>query len=217
MEGSSSPSSEAITYTRDKLNEAKYFFEMLSQVQEEPDKFYYNLSAFLTAWRSVLDVMLYDFAEYYSLGFSRDVDMTHKEFFAVAKALTKTEAMKFIEWWRKKQGMLSNSPFWKKRRIVVHRGYPAMTQTYTFYVSGSGGTSGTLSPYLTPVGLPSESTLGTLVPRTLTVPTGTPSVWKFEDFPNENAIDMCQKAYGEMKKIVEEAEKLFGIKFSVNL
>lgn len=217
MEGSNSASSEATMYTRDKLNEAKYFFEILSQVHEEPDKFYYNLSAFITAWRSVLDVMLYDLAEHYSLGFSRDVDMTHKEFFAVAKALKKTEAIKFIKWWRKKQGMLSNSPLWKKRRIIVHRGYPSMAQTYAFYVSGSGGTSGTVLPYLTPVGLPSDSTLGTLVPRTIPVPTATPSVWKFEDFPNENAIDMCEKAYGEMKKIVEEAETIFSIQFSVNL
>lgn len=197
--------------TRSKLKEARYFLGILAQVQDEPDKFRFNLSAFLTAWRSVLDVMLYDFAVLHSVGFTRDVEMSHKEFYAVAEVLNKTEATRFLRWWRKKQGMLSNSPLWKKRRINVHRGYPSITQTYDFYVSGSGGTSGTISPYVESVRLPLNSTLGTLVPQTPPIAVGESADWQFSDFPNESVVDMCTKAYNEMEKIVVEAEREFSV------
>jgi len=197
--------------TRNKLKEAKYFLDLLTQVQNEPDKFRYDLSAFLTAWRSVLDVMLYDFSEYYFLGFNRDVGISDKELYAVAEVLSKTEALRFIRWWREKQGMLSNSPLWRKRTINVHRGYPTLVTTYNFYVSGSGWTSGTISPYVTSVSLPANSTLGALVPQA--TPTIVPERldWRFPDFPNKSVIDMCTKAYNEMEKIVEEAETEFNV------
>jgi len=197
--------------TRNKLKEAKYFLDILTQAQNEADKFYYDLSAFLTAWRSVLDVMLYDFAEYYALGFNRDVEMTHKEFYAVAEVLNKTEAIRFIKWWRKTQGMLSNSPLWRKRTINVHRGYPPLVQTYNFYVSGSGGTSGTISPYVNSVSLPAHSTLGGLVPQTTPIAVSERPDWRFSDFPNESVIDMCTKAYNEIEKIVKETEAEFNV------
>jgi hypothetical protein len=62
--------------TRTKFAEAKYFLDVLPQMANNPDGFYYNLSAFLTAWRSTLDVMLYDLAEHFSLGFSREDEMS---------------------------------------------------------------------------------------------------------------------------------------------
>ena len=82
--------------TRNKLSEAKYFLEILFGVQDDTDKFYYNLSAFITAWRSTLDYMLYDFAEIFNLGFTRDDEMTEKEFRAVSNSLNKTKALAFI-------------------------------------------------------------------------------------------------------------------------
>jgi hypothetical protein len=43
--------------------------------------------------------MLYDFAEYFSLGFTREVEMNDKKFCAVAKPLNRNEAVDFIKWW----------------------------------------------------------------------------------------------------------------------
>lgn len=44
--------------TRTKLKEAKFFLDALMETQGEIEKFNYNLSAFLNAWRSVLDVIV---------------------------------------------------------------------------------------------------------------------------------------------------------------
>jgi len=195
--------------TRNKLKEAKYFLEILPKAQEEPDIFYYNLGAFLNSWRSVLDIMLYDFAEYYALGFTREDDMDDKEFHAVATALHNEEAVKFIKWWRQKQGMLKNSPLWKKRIIGFHRGKMNI-QSYV-YVSGSGGTSGTISPYVAPLDLPDDSSLGALVPQAIPVETPQPPILVFSDFPDKNLIEMCTKAFAELEAIVAEAEKSFEI------
>jgi len=43
-------------YARKRLDEARYFCGKLS-VAENDDEFYFNLSAFLNAWRSILDVI----------------------------------------------------------------------------------------------------------------------------------------------------------------
>jgi hypothetical protein len=84
--------------TRNKLEESKYFLDILPTVREDPNGFRCNLSAFLNAWRSLLDVMLYDFGEFYNLSFTRQVEMNDKEFYAVAKTLGNEEALRFIRW-----------------------------------------------------------------------------------------------------------------------
>ena len=199
-------------HTRNKLREAKYFLDILPEMQEDADKFDYNLSAFLNAWRSVLDIMLYDFAENYALGFSRDVEMNHKEFHAVASALTNHEAVRFIRWWRKKQGELNNSPLWEKRIINFHRGPLTMVQTYDIYVSGSGGTSGTLSPHVQSETLPVGSSLGSLVPQGTAPFTQERPEYRFSDFSDVSVIDMCRTACAELEKIVVEAETSFNVR-----
>lgn len=131
--------------TRNKLEETQYFLDELIKTKNDTKLFHFNLSAFLSVWRSVLDIMLYDFAEYYSIGFTRQDIITHQTFKAVASALKHNNALKFIDWWREKQGELMQNPLWAKRRLIIHRGYPTITATFTFYVSGSGGTSITVT------------------------------------------------------------------------
>lgn len=84
--------------TRNKLKEGKYFLDALIQTQDEPELCDYYLSAFLSAWRSVLDVMLYDFAEHYSLGITIEDYMTPHGFWLVSKALKNTQALGFYKW-----------------------------------------------------------------------------------------------------------------------
>jgi len=78
--------------TRDKLEEAQYFLNSLRD-EEDPNRFNYNLSAFLGAWRSVLDIMLYDLAEVWTLGLTREDRITDNEFSVAAKALNYSDAI----------------------------------------------------------------------------------------------------------------------------
>ena len=198
------------------------------------DGFRYNVSAFLNAWRGLLDVMLYDFDEFFNLGFTREVEMNDKEFYAVAKAERKEEALRFVRWWRQKQGMLKNSPLWEERIISFHRGGTNI-QNYSTVVSGSGGTSSTIYGTVTTVPIPAGSSLNALVPqivRSEAIPTAhgqTPVIaqgratisvvgearvtptWYFTDFPDKTVIEICTTAYAEWEKIVQEAEKEFGV------
>lgn len=200
--------------TRTKLGEAKYFLDILSSMANNPDGFYYNLSAFLSAWRSTLDVMLYDFAEHFSLCSTREDDMNLRDFKVVARALHKTEALRFISWWERNQGILGNTPLWKKRNINVHRGsVPLTRQTRTILATGSGGTSGTVSAYSVAVNQGAGSSLGSLVPQAATTPTASVASqdWYFDDLPSQRAIDICSEAYYKMEGIVREAETEFSV------
>ena len=193
--------------TRSKLEEAKYFLDAFVKTKDDLKVFSFNLSAFLSAWRSVLDVMLYDFAEHYSIGFTRQDVITDQYFKAVSEALKHNDALKFIEWWRKKQGILKQNPLWAKRILIVHRGYPTITSTHTFYVSGSGGTSITTTPPGFMYVEPSEG----VIPVTTQQPSSKVEV-QFSDFPDIEVMDMCAQAFHEMEKVVEEAEATFNVK-----
>jgi len=191
-----------------KLDEAKYLLDLLSYYQKDETKFSYNLNAFLSSWRSVLDIMLYDFAEHYSLGFTREVEMNDKEFYAVAQVLKRTEAVKFIKWWRQKQGILRNEPLWRKRDISFHRG--SLGIIYHYYGYGTGSSSGTIS-YMTALSPHVSSNMGGAVsPHTVSTSVGIP-FWSFLDFQNENLIDKCKEGYAKLEEIVHEAETIFSV------
>ena len=108
----------------DKLAEAKYFLEKLkSSINSELG---YNLSAFIQAWRSVFDVLLYDYAEQY-FGYSeeRKFKTTKNSFREIAIVLDiqgNDKPKKFIEWYQKKEAELSKERFWTLRIFFVHRG-----------------------------------------------------------------------------------------------
>jgi hypothetical protein len=189
--------------TRTKLKEAKFFLEALIETQDELEKFNYNLSAFLNAWRSVLDVMLYDFVEKYPLGLTRDDKVTDHDFRIAANALNLRDALRFIEWWRQKQGALKNNPLWKKRIITTHKGYPEMIQR--FYVTGSGANSTTIS---------GDTAISSAFPHEEAIPiTPAPShELRFEDFPTQSITDLCTRAFNEMDGIVQEVEREFQVR-----
>jgi len=197
--------------TRNKLEEAKYFLDNLPTVRENSNGFRCNLSAFLNAWRSLLDVMLYDFDEFYNLGFTREVEMNDKEFHAVAKALGNEEALGFIRWWRQKQGMLKNSPLWEQRIINFHRGGTNI-QNYSAVVSGSGGNSSTISPAVRTVPLPDDSALKGLVPQMTIAVVAEIRDWYFSEFPDKSIVEICSRAYLELVEIVQEAEREFNLR-----
>lgn len=184
--------------TRNKLKEAQYFLDTLVQTQQAPERFYYNLSAFLSAWRSVLDVMLYDFAEYYHIGLTRKDKMSPNDFELAAKILNKHEALTFIDWWRRKLSILSGNPLWNMRHMIVHRGYPEIADRIYIPDTLSSG-SIVISKGEEAATLPSGA-----------FPLTTPMAGLFEVRFSE-VIDMCKKAYSQMEEIVSEAENEFNI------
>ena len=107
-----------------KLDEARYFLGSLEHTTEDGEEFYYNLGAFLNSWRSVLDIMPYDFAEKYQLGFTRDDRVEDYEFQMASRALNHTNALKFLKWWRQQVGKIQIDPLSRKRIDIVHHGYP---------------------------------------------------------------------------------------------
>jgi len=210
-----------VAFTRTKLAEAEFFLDRLPETADNSDIFYYQISAFLTAWRSTLDIMLYDFADRYPLRFTREDDISRRDFKIAARAINNSEALRFIDWWESKQSILGSTPLWKKRNINLHRGSIPLVRTYTILASGSGGTSGTVSLYssnviklennhlfVTPIFVPNKVVVPVAASKTATSST---QEWHFDDIPDENAIDICKQAYNKMEEIVKEAEASFGV------
>lgn len=180
--------------TRFKLNEAHYFFNKLVETKGRErtnlvlSLFY--LSAFLSAWRSVIDVMLYDFAEYFDLGLTREDKMMARDFEIASKVLKRQKAFEFLRWWNKKRNDLCKKPLGLMRIIIVHRGYRAHMQKYKIFTSGSFGSVFATPQHEMVFPIPSEI-----------------SEVKFSDL-----IKMCREGYEEMELIVDEAEKEFNVK-----
>lgn len=215
--------------TRDKLEEARYFLDSL-RGEENPNRFNYTLSAFLGAWRSVMDIMLYDVAELWRLGLTRENRITDNEFSVAAKALNHSNATRFIRWWRQKRGLLKQNALWKKRTLIIHRGYPPNMRQFRVYITESLALSSTFSistntelpetsessnrDAVPTGGSPSQSTPETAIPpASAPQPTGTQSTVevRFQDFPSVSVVDLCSQALELMDEIVEEAESTFNI------
>lgn len=106
--------------TPDKLEEAQYFLERFCETTIKPkiNKFY--LSAFLQAWRSVIDIMLYDFAEYF--GFEYLEKPRVHQLAAIFEHTRTRGAREFIKWWRKKRVKVLEMETAKMRDYVAHCG-----------------------------------------------------------------------------------------------
>ncbi len=191
-----------------KLQEAEYFLGGLKRSETNPVEFNYNLSAFLSALSSVPDIMLYDFAEKYSLGITREVQIGDTVFRSVANALKKKDALNFLEWWRENLGQLVRNKLLRKRAIIVHRGYPPTYQKYVVNTSsqlifhpvswGNINNTGEFDFFTYATGDPIESDIPTPY---------TKSQIRFHDFPNQSALDVCQESCDMVRKFVETAEK----------
>jgi len=207
---------------RKKLDEAAYFLNALKRTDTEA--FDYNLSAFLCAWRSILDVMLFDFAEKYSLGFSPEALLTEDKFRRAAEALGKKEASEFLAWWKTMLARISTSPLYRKRNMVVHRLYPETVYTIpipialSHHFQDADEKTAFLIQAETQKG---EKILMTTSPKIIAdrdalkeahveqigrfvAKVGGPS---FDDFPERAAKDVCQQAFDDMRRIVETAER----------
>ena len=202
--------------TRNKLEEARYFLKEFIRTQKEPDthKPYFNLSAFLSAWRSVLDVMLYDFATHYNIGLTREDKMFPRDFWLVSKVQSKKQALQFLDWWNKKRSKLEKNELWRMRHIIVHRGRPQVSQAVYVPLSLSSGTAIAFTAHL-PEEISKSEPITINVPNEISTDehggllpvrySGLLSI-KYPDLPEK-----CQKAFTMIERIVLEAEEEFGV------
>ncbi len=214
--------------SEDKLAEARYFLGLLSVTPQDPiheKEFMYTVSAFLSSWRSVFDIMLYDYADKFQLGFSRDEEITERDFGIAARVTNNGQASSFLLWWRQQISILARNPLWVKRKIIVHRGYPPTMHVYTLFISGSIALSSSIvvtssSGVTTLVNSSTTSTaptatthggsaMSTATPTT-TTPTTTTAEIRFLDFQDRSVVDYCKQALDEMEKIVNRAIQQFG-------
>lgn len=191
--------------TRFKLEEARYFLEKLIETKDDPKLSYFYLSAFLSAWRSVLDVVLCDLVKHYPLGLDgkSELKITDRDFWVAANALNHTEALRFIGWWRQKADIVRKHPLSKERNKIVHKEYPPRI----VYVPStfSSGTGLIVSESGEVAGLSGAFPEGA-IPVTIAVAPSTTIEIKFLDI-----LDMCKKGFALMESIVKEAEKEFNI------
>jgi len=194
-----------------KLAEARYFLDQLKDLKNKPDEFMHNLSAFLSAWRSVLDVLLYDYAEKY-FGWSREDKLNQRDFEVAAKASGIRDARNFIQWYKKQIQLLSGNPLAKKRVVIVHRGRPKVTKTYRLYLVETIAMQESIALELLKQKLPgaaiiAEPSFGDESKRPDFVARLTDVF--FEDYKSKEIGKVCEEAYELVKEIVEEAEKTF--------
>ena len=183
--------------TSQKYNEAEYFLEMMKDNDENRQRFEYNLSAFLSAARSVT--------------------------FVLQKESSKNP--EFDEWYCKKQMQMKRDKLFKflkkKRDSGIHKKIiKPRAEISTTIPPVTGATSisvetivrkadGTIKDYEY-----SESPVKSKITPKQDNTEITEYKWFFSDCPNEyrtvDVITLCEKYLNDLKLIVEEAESKFG-------
>lgn len=173
-----------MTNTRDKLNEAKYFLEEMRRVSSDPDKFRYELTAFLAASRSITLIM-------------------QKEF---------PGKTGFTDWYAQKQREMENNHTLKyllRQRNISHHERPVLS--YPITVAGQSTNSAGMSIILTGTGSNLDLTSSFVILPVIQPATSVR--YYFDDIPTEekDVITMCQEAVNALEIIVIECEnKFFG-------
>lgn len=196
-----------------KLKEANYFLNHMKKFDilhaTSLSEFDYYHSAFLSAWASVMDLMLFNFANKYRLGFSDEDRLDEERFEIAARALKHDQAMKFLAWYKgEKKNMREKDALLRKitskRHMNIHRARPEVNyamEVHEFYMpTGSMGVSAVLQP--TAVGV-DNVTEDTAPDRTFLE---IAQIW-YQDIPNIDVRDVCNYAFEYMKRIVETARK----------
>lgn len=170
-----------MTNNRDKLNEAKHFFEEMKRVSSDPNKFRYELTAFLAASRSITLIM-------------------QKEF---------SDKTGFTEWYVQKQNEMKNNPILKylhRQRNISHHEHPVLQYPISITEQSSSGTG--MRIVLTGTGSSIDLSSG-LVTFPM-IYSATTITYYFDDIPRDkDVITICQEAVNALEAIVVECETKF--------
>ena len=170
-------------HSQKKYKECVFFFKKLERFDEDDIEWDFYYSAFLAAWRSVLDVLLYDAAFRFNLGFTINDKIREWQFQWAAKKEENVNALSFLSWWSRKRSSLNKLSIWEDRDVFLHRGYAGR------------------DPVFVPLSMSS------LVSVWTGVISGT-NTYSTHELIYPNIIEKCADAIEEMKKILDEAIEL---------
>ena len=177
-----------MTNTKQKLLETKYFLERMIENQAERDKFKYNLSAFLAAFRSVTMIM-------------------QKEFNKVSG---------FANWYQVQQEKMKADDKMKllntKRTMTIHQQlvqprahvnvciteHISLTDSASIIVTRADGT---IERY--------DSTPPEPPPTPAKTETTAQWRWYFDEVSDSDVVTVCQECMTELEAIVSECEQRF--------
>ena len=176
-----------LTKTREKLDEAVYFYENMVNTQMQRNIFKYNLSAFLSASRSITFIM-------------------QREYCHVPK---------FNDWYKVQQEMMKSDDAMKilvdKRDISIHqepinpKAFVEVVITDTISITESVSikivrADGTIED---------RSSEPSRPPTPVNTPTTIKWLWYFDEIPQTDIITLANDHIEKLKKIVLECEQLF--------
>jgi hypothetical protein len=223
---------------RERLREARYFLDRMKGFERQGSvkEFIYHFDGFLVAWHSIHDnTILYDFADRFSLPFTRREYMTDHEFGLAAKWLKQEDASVFLKWLKSQVGKLRGEykVLFDFRHQVVHRSGRAVEQRTEYHETTYGfvSTSG-ISAVVSGVRVPTSgesqaagirwtgNANGTSVPTSnATEPTAPPeAVIRFPEAENlfyfsqaddpkgRRVVDVCESASDDMDRMLTEAQ-----------
>lgn len=125
-------------HSQKKLKECEFFLNKLERLDEDDTEWDFYYSAFLAAWRSVLDVLLYDAAFQFNLGFTIDDKIFEWQFKWAAQKEENEKAHCFLSWWSRKRSSLNKLSIWKDRDVFLHRGYAGREPVFVPLSMSSG-------------------------------------------------------------------------------
>jgi hypothetical protein len=180
---------ESMTKTREKLLEAKYFFECMIDKQSEHDAFKYNLSAFLAAARSVTFIMQKEFDKV--LGF--------KEWYADKQAKMQGDrTMKLLN--NKRMMTIHQQPVRPHANVNVSvtLNIPVPSIGYSVEVIGADGAV-----------IERRDSKPEPPPAPAKTEKRTEWQWYFDELSGKDVVTVCKGHIGKLEALVGECESRF--------
>jgi len=176
-----------MTDTRDKFLEAKYFLDQMKSTQPDRDAFRYNLSAFLSAGRSVTWIMQNEF---------RHVSGFDDWYADKQTQMEKDELMKVL---KNRRNLTVHQKSLRPHALVKVNLYERITvsESVSISIKHADGTEERRD-------FPSEPK-----PPIPAVPTTTEWLWYFDELPNVDIVTVCTEYVGKLESLVNECVSRF--------
>jgi hypothetical protein len=176
-----------MTNTKQKLLEAKYFLERMTENQAERDVFKYNLSAFLAAFRSVTMIMQEEFNKV-----SGFVDWYQVQ----QEKMKADDKMKLLN--TKRTRTIHQQPVQPRAQVnkSIHE-HVTISERVSVILTHADGTVeryNSAPPEPPPTPVKAETTQWR---------------WYFDEIPDIDVVTVCQKCITELEAIVSECECRF--------
>jgi len=173
--------------TRDKLQESRYFLERMTLTQAERNAFKYNLSAFLSASRSVTLIM-------------------QKEYDKISG---------FKRWWPEKQKEIRSDDAMRllneKRVMTIHTQPVRLRGQVDISIKEHITISDSVSIVLTHADGTVERREPESIPPPVATETGSNIEWRwyFDELPEKDVLALCKEHMAKLDALVKECESLF--------